>query len=896
MRLGEQGAACYNIRCLMIASVRELFHELADLPQDERQRIYSERGIEADLRAEVESLLRHDASTADSLDQCVSDAAKDVALAENNSLAPDCGPYRLVRLLGSGGMGSVYLGERRDGEIEHKVAIKLLRADTDRPVWRERFLRERQLLAYLNHSSIARLLDAGQSEDGRPYLVMEYVDGVAIDEYAAPLDLHAQLNLFLLVCEGVSHAHRHLVIHRDLKPSNILVNSSGQPKLLDFGIAKLMDAPDEATRTLERMATPGYASPEQIQGDIQTAATDIYSLGVLLYKLLTGRLPHETASQGRLTTTGEMNIPAPSRLNPKLPRDMDYVLRKALRDEPEDRYSSVDAFANDLRAFLDFRPVAARSGDAWYRSRRFLRRYWVPVSAAFITVAGLSLGLYIANRERAIAQVRFQQVHQLANKILALDAMVGALPGSTRARHEIVAISKEYLESLALQARYDQALALEIGVAYALLARSQGVPGLQNLGQYSQAEESLRKAAALIEPVLAASPRNRQALLTMAGICEGRMALARQTGARNEDAAAHAAKAARYLDILLSFGTPSQAEAKEAAKLLYRIASGYRNMHLHEDAIQYARQSTQVARTLPRGEGILEDGLSLLADLTRISGDLEGSLQAIHEARALLEGVDHTTEWQRRQSWFLVLWREGVILGGGNGLNLNRPQEAIVALQQAFDVIEDWAESDPNDTSIRILFDQTGRELGTVLRDRDPERALRIYDRALQRLAEVKNNLRSQRAQAGLLAGSSYALRRLNRASEAKSRIDSAFRLLRETKDYPARSIDTDSEVEPAFRALADHYADAGQPVRAAESYQALLDMILASNPDPLNDLRRAAKLSRIYEALARLHSRNRQPERAEAAATERRNLWRQWNRKLPNNNYIRRQLASAEG
>src|SRR5204862_506894 len=185
--------------------------------------------------------------------------------------------HRLVQLLGSGGMGTVYLAERRDGEIEQQVAIKLLRADADRPAWRDRFLRERQLLAYLNHPAIARLLDTGHTTDGRPYLVMEHVDGVAIDEYAATLDQRARLRLFLLVCDGVSHAHRHLIIHRDLKPSNILVNASGHPKLLDFGIARLLDVTADETRTVERLMTPNYASPEQLRGDMQTTATDIYS-------------------------------------------------------------------------------------------------------------------------------------------------------------------------------------------------------------------------------------------------------------------------------------------------------------------------------------------------------------------------------------------------------------------------------------------------------------------------------------------------------------------------------------------------------------------------------------------------------------------------------------------
>jgi serine/threonine protein kinase len=259
----------------MRATVRELFHELADVSRAERERIFSERGIEGELRAEVESLLSHDVTNAESLTRCVSGVAQEALCSHNSAFVRSCGPYRLVQLLGSGGMGTVYLAERRDGEIEQKVAIKLLRADADRPAWRDRFLRERQLLAYLNHSSIARLLDAGHTEDGRPYLVMEHVQGVAIDEYAAPLDLRARLNLFLLVCEGVSHAHRHLIIHRDLKPSNILVDAFGHPKLLDFGIAKLLDETTDETRTGERLLTPNYASPEQLRGEIQSTTTDI---------------------------------------------------------------------------------------------------------------------------------------------------------------------------------------------------------------------------------------------------------------------------------------------------------------------------------------------------------------------------------------------------------------------------------------------------------------------------------------------------------------------------------------------------------------------------------------------------------------------------------------------
>ena len=214
---------------------------------------------------------------------------------------------------------------------------------------------------------MAHLLDAGRTSDGRPYLAMEYVDGVPIDQYSAGRDLREQLALFLRVCVGVAHAHRHLVIHRDLKPSNILVDASGQPKLLDFGIAKLLDDTVERTQTVERLLTPNYASPEQMRGAIQTTATDIYSLGAILYKLVTGRSPHES-EDGALNPiaviAGPQAIQPAKRWNPDLPTDIDCILQKALRQEPEERYASVEAFAEDVRAFLDSRPVQARSGNA----------------------------------------------------------------------------------------------------------------------------------------------------------------------------------------------------------------------------------------------------------------------------------------------------------------------------------------------------------------------------------------------------------------------------------------------------------------------------------------------------------------------------------------------------
>jgi serine/threonine protein kinase len=482
----------------MNPDVQQLFHELADLSPADRQQIFRDRHIGSEVRAEVESLLGYDSTHHEYLTGRVSRAAEGLLRSVDVREQARCGPYKLVRLLGSGGMGAVYLAERTDGEIQQQVAVKLLRAGEHRNAWRDRFLKERQLLASLNHPSIVHVIDAGHTEDARPYLVMEYVDGQPIDVYAASIDLRDRLRLFLRVCDGVAHAHHHLIIHRDLKPSNILVDASGQPKLLDFGIAKLLDQTGDVTQTVERLLTPNYASPEQLIGTTQTTATDIYSLGAVLYKLLTGAVPSDS-------------IP-PSRMNPDVPKDLDFIILKALRREPEERYASVETFAADIQAFLESRPVEARSGNTWYRTRKFLRRYWIPVAAAALVIASLVGGLYVANRQRVIAERRFLQLRQLSNKVFELDKAIRNLPGSTEARQRLVSASLEYLEGLAANGHGDIDLAQEIGDAYEQVAEIQGVPTGLNLGEFGKAEASLARADAFIDMVLAARPELRGAL------------------------------------------------------------------------------------------------------------------------------------------------------------------------------------------------------------------------------------------------------------------------------------------------------------------------------------------------------------------------------------------------
>ena len=879
----------------MNPEVRRLFHELADQPAGVRERILTERRIAPELRAELESLFQFDSSEHAGLTTSVSDTARNIL----HSVAADdgrqCGPYRLARLLGSGGMGSVYLAERTDGEIQQTVAIKLLRAEEHRSVWRERFLKERQLLASLHHPSIVQLIDAGHTDGGRPDLVMEYVDGKPIDEYAAGFELRQRLALFLRVCDGVAYAHSHLIIHRDLKPSNILVDAGGQPKVLDFGIAKLLDETGDPTQTAERLLTPNYASPEQIRGAAQSTATDVYSLGAVLYKLVTGRSPHETdahTSQAIEIVAGTKQIATPSRVVPGLPADLDFILGKALRNEPEARYPSVEALAGDVGAFLQSRPVQARAGDTWYRARKFLRRYWLPLAAAVLIVLALSIGLFIANRERAIAQRRFLEVRQLANKLIALDADIRNLPGSTKARSRIVSTSLEYLAALGPEARGYQDLSLEIGDAYAELARIQGVPIHSNLGQFADAKESLRKAAEFVDAALASQPGNHRALLVSAQIAHDRMAIA--TVERNlPGVLAESPKTELALGRLARQPDLRPDEIRQMAAMYSNVAISYANAHRFEDCIRAARHALDISSGVPAARASQGLAIGALSSGLRYTGDLDGALETVRESRRMLEsnpepGIVY------QLNLIEALYREGRILGEDAEVSLNRPQDAIVVLQKSLDLAEALAARDPNDTASRHRVAGSALALGDILRHTDPSGALTVFDLGLSRTRQIANNLDAQRDEAWLLADSSYALRRVHRGAEAAQRIENALQILRNTKDYPAARVELIDVPHAVLRALADHYAETGQLLKAAAVYSDLRAKAIASVPDHDSDLRNAAYISYDQFAEAGILRRLGRSQDAEEIEARRRQLWQRWDQKLPNNPFVRRQLALA--
>jgi len=878
-----------------------LFRELADRSPAEREEYCARHQVSAELRSEVESLLRFDGDAVDSLRGSVASAADRVlhdmsvtgsrVLPLTDASGRRCGPYRLLNVIGRGGMGAVYLAERADGEVTQHVAVKLLPPGAGDPQ-RERFLQERQILATLTHPHIARLVDAGHLEHGQPFLAMEHVDGQRIDVFAARLGVRQKIALFLKVCAAVAYLHRNLIVHRDLKPSNILVTADGEPKLLDFGIAKLLDLATDTTVTGMRMLTPDYASPEQVTGGRLTTNSDVYSLGAVLYLLLTGKPAHEfaeTSPEAIVSVVTTRETTRPGNWAPDLKGDLEAILLKALRKDPQERYETVEHLAEDLEAFLDSRPVRARSGTAWYVARKFLRRYWVPVTAAALVIASLAAGLYIANRERAIAQRRFADVRELANKLFDIDTEVRQLPGSTKARQLIVDTSLEYLRRLTADIQGDPELALEVATAYMSVAQVEGLTTGPNLGQLDEAARDLEIADRLIESVLTSQPANRTALLRAAQVAAHRMTMAWQRG-HAEAALAFTEKSSEWLEKFQA-RTDDRAEAVPILSTYLNVAHLYMLTERFEEAVQHCSRHSELAqsfdRPLARG-----DCLSIVALALRYQGDLNGALRAARESVRLLEPRSSETGFPETMNFVLALVREGWILGEDQAINLGRSEEAVAILERAFKITDDFVHKDPNDESSRSRLFLAGSPMADILRHSDPSRALAIYDHTLEDMDDVRGKFLQKRA-VYVLTGSSYALRRLGRPAEARQRLDRAFATLTELKLYPTEKIEADPEVQRALSALADHEADSGNIARAIEIYQGLLNRLTAASTKPETSIAFAVDLSRIYQSMAVLHRRHGRTDLASALDARRLELWRHWDRKLPNHPFVLRQIAA---
>ena len=508
------------------------------------------------LRREVESLLAFEGEDADFIGNSAFELPEFDSFCSRveSFVGKQIGHYKITEELGVGGMGAVFLAVRDDGEFEQKVAVKLIKQGITSDDGLRRFYLERRILARLEHQNIARLIDGGTTENGLPYFVMEYVEGLPLTEYAQEnnLNLDERLNLFREVCGAVGYAHRQLIVHRDLKPSNILVNGEGEVKLLDFGIAKLLKNEEiKQTRTIAAAFTPEYASPEQLRGETLSTATDIYSLGVILYELLTGARPFHFKNKniGEMIFTVSRNEPippsrvakeelritnyklregakvqSPAEENPKskiqnlklLRGDLDNIALKALKKEPARRYLSVEQLCDDVRRYQTGFPIAARPDTFRYRAEKFIRRNPLVFSALFFAfcamvggIVAVSLQVQIATTEKARAERRFNDVRRLANSfVFEINDEIDKSP--IKAKELLVVRAIEYLDKLALEAESDASLQSELAAAYEKIGDVQSELFHPGLGNSGGALESHQKALKIRRALSAADKNNTE--------------------------------------------------------------------------------------------------------------------------------------------------------------------------------------------------------------------------------------------------------------------------------------------------------------------------------------------------------------------------------------------------
>lgn len=514
-----------------------------ELPDDEHARAL-DKNCQGDdrLRRRVDALLATDRKGATGLGCETLDGMR------IREYPDTVGPYRLIRRLGEGGMGAVYLAHRADGAYDVQVAVKFVRAGHSAAT--RQFSIERQILAGLKHPNIAQLLDGGE-QNGQPYLVMEYIEGVPINEYAAQpgVDLNEVLRLFIQVATAVHHAHGRLIVHRDIKPGNVLVTQDKQAKLLDFGIAKLYQAASSATLDPIESAltsagltpiTPDYASPEQLAGEVATPASDVYALGILMYETLTGARPYKLTGRSLpeahrlLQETGElppslatgssgqavrspMTLPNFSAL--QLRGDLDRIVMKAMHRDPARRYVSAAHLADDLQRFLEGKPVLAHGDDWLYLSRKFIARHRVSFIAATVAIAALVIGLattstlYVeAERARTQADLRFDQLRALAGSMMfGVYDEIDKIPGSTSARQMLVADVQNYLEALSLSPGAPVDVKLDAAKGYARLYEIFNRQAVSDRTDRTKAQAAADKAHALLTSLIAEEPSSHDA-------------------------------------------------------------------------------------------------------------------------------------------------------------------------------------------------------------------------------------------------------------------------------------------------------------------------------------------------------------------------------------------------
>lgn len=636
-------------------------------------------------------------------------------------------------------MGAVYLAERHDGAFSKQVAVKVLAGAF--PHGSRLFQRERELLAKLDHPNIARLLDGGWSSEGHPYLVMEYIDGDAIDRYCASrgLGLDDRLGLLLQVCAAIAHAHQHLIVHRDIKPENVLVTADGLVKVVDFGIARLLDAVSAAA-TLSRPATPAYASPEQLRGDPSTTASDVYSIGVLGYVLLAGGGPYplRTARLDEIIRAVLTEEPVRASLVPGVVRaqarrlrgDLDTILLRAVAKDPRRRYATVEQLAADLERHRKGLPVSARPDTLAYRAGKLLRRNPVAATFACLAIASVTAGLGTSLWQAGLAQRRFDDVRQFAHAVVFdVNDVLATVPGTTAARWLVVETALGYLDRLARDAGSDPSLQEEIAAAYIRIGQVQGGWAQPSLGDSQGAVESFRKAIAAAGPAPSSVPLARL-------VIEAHINIAML--------AADPAGAAPAFRAAIDAGEALAAGGADDGQTLRLMADAYHGLGLishltdqvtHEEAV--SRREIQLRQRIAALSGGDWRDMLRLADAWAQHGlareqmtDYAGSLADLRTAQALLETAHRA---DTRNQIVIRGLAEKRSRAGSVLRALGRHVESAAELEAAIALLEPLVAADPSNMQYRTDLAYAWFRLGETRRaEGRREEALALHRRALE--------------------------------------------------------------------------------------------------------------------------------------------------------------------
>jgi serine/threonine protein kinase/tetratricopeptide (TPR) repeat protein len=849
--------------------IQEFYKSALKRVESERSRFLDEVCAgDSELRQEVESLLAHEPSAGEMLEpdrQQAGEVKRAEASAQSDSptrIAPHSeqtaqpsmegrriGPYQVLRILGEGGMGSVYAASRADKEYRKVVAIKLVRSELVNEEMLQRFRNERQVLADLDHPSIARLLDGGTTEDGLPYLVMEFVDGPRIDRYCESqhLPLLDRLKLFQKVCEAIQYAHQHLVIHRDIKPGNILVTNTQEPKLLDFGIASLISTQFSGedlvlSKGEAHPMTLRYASPEQLRRERISTSSDLYSLGVLLYELLTGRHPFERAltggaeaekaalPQGPLTEwlrraeienailteepqrpsltilehsdakTNEKAPPEPTaKLSRQLRGDLDCIVMMTLSKPPNERYPSVQSLSDDISKYLNGDPIGARKGDYRYKVGKFVRKHATGVVAASLVaialVSATAVSMQFAHTARIArgrADDRFNDVRKLARFVI-YDFDNAIRSGVTPARKLVTSEALGYLNRLAQDTGGDLALEKEIVDGYLKVGDLQGNPFVANLGDFSGAKQSYARALELAHAIRTKHPDDPQ-VRTLTARVDVRLA---GLGTRTDPVSA----LKRFQETQSSLELLASGDGEAKRSLMHVLVN---------------------IGALQVGVGDTSAGLAAFTRAHEIAQDLFTASHNDLEARDAMATADANSG-------------EALAARGSKS-------DALVRLQRALSIYEELASISAQSPARRRVL-AVLNEIGDVLTDTGKKQeAVESYSRALKLnqtlMAEDPKNVQYRQDLGITLQRLAEVLVAAHRMSEARQMTDRALKLLRPIVDGPGMSFDETHQI--CWILLTTPFKELQDPAVAKQYAEKLVSSTQAKDPAILDLLARS--------------------------------------------------------